>query len=492
MFARLIFLALLALLVSSTVRGLHVGIDFYHFWIVGAARERSEARLGSPFTESTRYAAVLNAEADRIWGRYLSRAEIQQLTENPELLSRALEQIGARHGRAAYEQVTESSRFLSINLRRRALDLTGTPLLYALCTALPSSYAAAYGLWTCLSLAAFLVGAAILLRASGWPWGQALLWSTAFGLVLRPLSSDLRVGNMNSLHLLVLALALAVALVPLRRAQDAAARVRWASIVLSLVVLHALSKPTFLCADLALGGHVAWVLGWRELRRALWAPLLAAVALLALPMLVLGEASIWLDWIGYVGQHEEKLAYDLEKGNLSTPLHLHTWFSGLSLGAWSLLLALGLLASLAAVASRFPAASAAARARLLMEHVLLDPLGAASLGIVLTLALAPLVWGHYLTVLVVPLLWFTRWEFELEDDWRKRLYGALVLPSAFLYTGMMEVVLSIAGWESSEAALRSCTAFAWVPLWTVLLIWVAQRCEKGAVDEPAEARLVAA
>ena len=96
MFARLLFLALLALLVSSAVRGLHIGIDFYHFWGVGAARERSAAPLGNPYADSERYAAALNAEADRLWERYLSRAEIQKLTENPEFLSRALEQIRAR------------------------------------------------------------------------------------------------------------------------------------------------------------------------------------------------------------------------------------------------------------------------------------------------------------------------------------------------------------------------------------------------------------
>ena len=112
-----------------------VGIDFYHFWLPAQAQARSEAELGSPYEEGgAAYAAVMNAEADRSWAAYGAA---------PDASSRAaravaeFQRLSSRADKATRIELAEQERFLVANARRRTVDLTATPLLYAWCGFLP-------------------------------------------------------------------------------------------------------------------------------------------------------------------------------------------------------------------------------------------------------------------------------------------------------------------------------------------------------------------
>jgi hypothetical protein len=480
MIPRLLYVSLIALLATLIPKNLHIGIDFYHFWVVGAARARSEQPLGSPYVQAKEHAAILNAEADRIWLRYISRSQIQELESNSELVPRVLERLVATHGEANLSDLRESSRFLPINMRRRALDLTGTPLLYALCTVLPARYETAYATWAWITFAGFLLGAFLLLRALGRPWEEMLLWSVALALAMRPLNTDVRVGNMNGLHLLVAAIGLAAAVGPLRAARDEKARVRWGAFVLAVVAFYLLLKPTFAFAGLALAGHVALVLGRAGFLRALIPAGIAAVLIALIPCVVFRAPMVWFDWLAYIGQDSEKLAYGIEKSNLSTPLHLKSWFPALPLVGWSLVLGVGVVGSFLAVVKS--AAGAGWKAKLLTaaRAILAEPFAAMSMGLCVTFATSPLVWGHYLTVFAIPIVWYGLWDRELRGTREAYLCGGLFLATALLYLGLVDVVLTVFGIVDSDGTVRSFTAFAWIPLWASLLLWLRTRLARGA------------
>jgi hypothetical protein len=475
MTSRLLYVSLLAFLATLVSKNLHIGVDFYHFWIVGAARERSEQPLGSPYAQAKEHAAVLNAEADRIWLRYLTRAQIQDLEANSEQVPRVMERLVATYGEANLADLRANSRFLTINMRRRALDLTGTPLLYALCTVLPSRYEAAYELWAWLLFGSFVLGAFLLLRATGRSSEDVLLWAAALALAMRPLNTDVRVGNMNALHLLVGALGLAVAIGPLRRATVAHLRVRWGAVVLAIVAFYLLLKPSFAIAGLALAGHVALVLGRPLFLRALVPASIAAALFALIPCVAFRAPLVWFDWLAYIGQDSEKLAYGVEKSNLSAPLHLKGWFPAVPLVGWSAILGVLFLGSFLAVARRAPGSTWKAKLAASFRAILQEPFAAMSMGFCATFATSPLVWGHYLLVFVIPIVWYALWERELRGTPRAWIWGALFLTTALLYLGILDIVLTVFSIVDSDGTVRSITAFAWIPLWIALLAWAQAR-----------------
>ncbi|MBL8899016.1 MAG: DUF2029 domain-containing protein [Planctomycetes bacterium] len=479
MISRLLYVSLIALLATLITKQLHIGIDFYHFWVVGAAREKSEQPLGSPYAQAKEHAAAMNAAADRIWLRYLTRSQIQDLERNVEQVPRVLERLVATHGEANLSDLRENSRFLTINMRRRALDLTGTPLLYALCTVLPKHYETAYEAWAWLTFAAFVLGSFLLLLAMGRPWEEMLLCAAALALAMRPLNTDVRVGNVNGLHLLVAAVALAAAVGPLRRARDEKARGRWGALVLSLVAFYLLLKPTFAFAGLALAGHVALVLGRAGFLRALIPAGIAAVLLALIPCFVFGAPMVWFDWLAYIGQDTEKLAYGVEKSNLSTPLHLKLWFPALPLVGWSMVLGIGLVGSLLFVVRKAAGEGWKAKLQNAARAILAEPYAAMSMGLCVTFATSPLVWGHYLTVFAIPIVWYGLWDRELRGTSGAYLHGALFLATALLYLGLVDIVLSVFHIIDSDGTVRSITAFAWIPLWANLLLWLRARLARG-------------
>jgi len=450
---------------STAVNASAVGIDFYHFWMPAQARAASDRALGSPYADGQAYAAVLNAVADRLWRDAGASA---QATHGMAQARAELQRIHARAGAAKRAQIEERELFLIANARRRRVDLTATPLLYAACAGLPASYTGAAALFAALKFCCFLLGTALLWRARGGGWTQGVFLGLVLMLLFLPYRDDLNVGNLGSIHLLFAALPLFVVARPLASAADDRSRVRWAGVAFALLALFVLLKPNFALAAAGVAAHVGRGLGWRGSARAALLALPAVLLLALWPCLYFGSFGIWFDWLIYIGGDAGKLAYSIKKHNLSTPLHFAAWWGGSWPGyAWGI--GAFLLLTGAAVVARAPGAGVAARFKRVLGSVLADPFVAATFGLVVMLATAPLVWNHYMVIAVVPLAWAAQ-------RGRLGVECGLVFASLLLYSHSFLPLLSSAGLlVGTSDEVQPAVALAWLPLWLGLLLSIARR-----------------
>ena len=162
-----LLLACAAVVWAFRYSGRWAGLDFYQFW-AGAqvARERDVANLYSMETRQTKGA------------EYLRRAQ------------------------------SSSDRMRVVAQARREFEFFSTPFLYTTFGTFSGDYERAYLTYRVLLLAA-AIGAVLLLgRTGALTWAQTFLL-LAFVLVLfEPFKSDIRVGNVNSIQLVVIAAAI--------------------------------------------------------------------------------------------------------------------------------------------------------------------------------------------------------------------------------------------------------------------------------------------
>ncbi len=389
------------------------GLDFYHFWGIGAARKLSAEPLGNPYAGAARYAELLNRAADASRDPHLKRANALRRDPTP----------GAA----------------------RLFDPTSTPLAYLVFSALPLDYSAAHALFRALQLAAAAGAIALLLLELGVALPRGLLAAGALALCYRPLAIDWNVGNLNALQLGLAALLVREA----RRAPRAASREHalWAGLA-----AFALFKPN--AAPIALGLALALAArgGRARALRGACTALAAGALLVAASSLFLGSASAWPDWWSHLrGPGGSKLAaYPIGSGNQSLAALLAS-ASGLPASAHALWLGAALFAS--------AAAALRARPRGARGAPLADPFAAAGLGTLALFAAAPLVWNHYAVLLLLPAAWLL-------------VAGAAAPPACRL--GSLLAIALVAG--GSDALLGQLSpafqrarpwlfALAWLPLW---------------------------
>jgi len=140
------------------------GLDFYQFWIGGQEAPH---------------------ESDALWS------------------GEASQRLGTKY---YYRAVSgKSERMYVVAQGRRDLELFSTPFLYTCFGLLPADYDRAYLIWSILGLASLVAAIALIARALRWPL-PAFLFFLAFVLLLfQPLTSELRVENVNELQLMIIA-----------------------------------------------------------------------------------------------------------------------------------------------------------------------------------------------------------------------------------------------------------------------------------------------
>lgn len=139
------------------------GIDFYQFWAGGQLSRRGE----NPYDHETRRKA------------------------SDEFLRQAM----IRH---------DGRMFLAARLRRD-LELYSTPFLYVCSAVLSPNYDRAYTAFQAVSLAAFLTAMLLFSRMAALRTPPALLLIAFVLLLFQPMRAEVRVGNINELQLLVIA-----------------------------------------------------------------------------------------------------------------------------------------------------------------------------------------------------------------------------------------------------------------------------------------------
>jgi hypothetical protein len=391
------------------------GLDFYHFWGIGAARALAVEPLGNPYRDAARHAEVLNRHADASRDRHLQRANALRRDPTP----------GAT----------------------QLFDPTSTPLAYAVFAALPLDYSRAHAIFRALSLAAALAGSAGILLALGISRPRAWLAAAALPLAYRPIAIDWNVGNVGAFQLAFTALLLRAA-ARLPKSAPATALTRGEHAYLAGLVAFALFKPNTAPIALAFAWGFVRQRGSRVVPRAAATAFAAGLAIAAATSLWLGSASSWLDWWSYLrGPAGEKLAgYAIGSGNQSL-VALLAPITGIGSALQSLLHAALALASLAI----------ALRGRPL--DALAEPVAAASVGTLLLFLSAPLIWNHYAVLLLVPGAWLV-----VRGSPRPRALAALALFAFALIAGPAEALLGIAGLVR-EPLRTWLVALAPVALW---------------------------
>ena len=249
--------------------------------------------------------------------------------------------------------------------RRRRLDLVSSPFLYSTLLWVSRDYDRALLQDHVLLLVCFVAGVLVLCRSVRLSWWASLLLLAGLLLWYRGFEADFRVGNVNSMQLLAVALAVRFA------------RVRW--MILGLLVAF---KPNLLFVPLL---FVVARLARRE-HRELLRDLLMGVAGGAIAFVVAsvsyGSPRVWLQWVSAANAFYHRLPTRMER-NVTPALSLfHEHGEWVSFGLAALLIA---IVCFAVVRSK--------------RH---DAALLAGLGMMVYLLAANVVWLHYM-VLVVPL-----------------------------------------------------------------------------------------
>jgi hypothetical protein len=350
--------AVLALLLAIGAFGAfpaQYGIDFYQFWGVPLARASGNLPA-TPYVDMLAYARVLNAIAD----------------------------------------ASPSEKLRNANRYRRGLEPMATPFLYSTFAALPPDYERAQAIFTAMLYAAAWLGAFILARLSrAPPWPAACI---AFFVLytFNPFAQDVRVGNVNSLQLLLIATLIGIS------ALNRFSGNPWRDgLWLAALALMVAFKPNTPWIAAALGIHYFVARGSRAFAIGAIEAALCAIAAFAIGAWFMGGPSAWIEWFDLArGMDGSGMALPYERGNLSVAMLLGRASPALGVKGGALVLAAALaIAIMAVLSGRTTSIATAAR------RAFADPGFAASVGIVFTFATSPLVWPHYHLLLLVPIAW---------------------------------------------------------------------------------------
>jgi Glycosyltransferase family 87 len=279
---------------------------------------------------------------------------------------------GAEYLRRAGESGSE--RMMRAAESRKDLELFSTPFLYTCFAALPASYDRAYLTYTAISLAA-LAGAMLLVgRAIGWSHAP-ILFAAAFVLfVFQPLKSELRVGNVNNLQLLLLGAAMFMG----RRNAFASGVIVAIAVAFkpNIVVI----VPLMIVARMASEER-------RELLREIAGMIAGSVAAVVVSSLYFRSIHAWTNWLAAARNLWQGI-FARSDGNVAPVLAIVQSFG--SAAAYAVALILLAIAGFAIWRGKG------------------SVIAAVAIGPVIYLLTAPLVWFHYLMLAIPLALWTMR------------------------------------------------------------------------------------
>lgn len=407
--------------------------DLYHPWGIALAR-RAGASAANPYIETPRLGAFLLERVQRSSSGALQAAARFWTRRNPGVL----------------------------------LEPTGTPLYYTLFAWLPGDFDAAHAVLDGLLYAALASGIYMLGRARCWTPAQSLCALAVICATFRPFAQDLAYGNVNSVQFAVVAAAIVLAQ---RKAWE---RHAWLDrAFLPALAVFVLAKPNTALVVAALAIHYAVTRPARSVRRAALLSGLALASGAGLAAAWFANPRIWSDWHLYTGGlNRGTLLYTASEGNLSLgalmterahlPLAVHTVASGVLLCAatWFALTRRG-----RAPLELMPAVRA----------LVLDPWLLASLGVIATLALAPLLWEHYYVMALVPLLRLLRWPGGT---------ATATVAAAAAYVLMSRPLLDPLFTPGAFALYLFVLRLAWLPLLVALLAQLHAAAARGRDATP--------
>lgn len=388
------------------------GIDLFRYWAIPLVHRTDNVNLGSPYTAVAEYTRALHTHLAKRADPALSRAAHAALP----------------------------------------FDLTATPLLYYLQGLAPANYWRYLQGYRITQIAGFCAAVALIAGLCSGRWGLACVFACLATAASDPLLLDVNVGNTNAHQALLLSCVVAIAA---RRGPMTVAAHGAVALMLVALVLY---KPT-----VALGAALlacAHLQPMSPSGRATW--LLAATAsvgpFVLLPCIFFGTGTVWADWLAELTSAGNRISYPLSAGNVSTVSYLA---ERMDTPVTTVIVTMGclLLTSLiACVATRLP--SSARRIEPAMNQTVHIATG---LGLVAMVAMSPLVWNHYLILLLPPIAYLL-----FHDD----------VPRPAAWSALLGLIFSIGigrrlfqmqtGLPATWVPLSSM--LAWLPVWLALLL----------------------
>ncbi len=391
------------------------GIDFYQFWGVPFA-QRAGPIEHSPYVDVDGYAQVLNGISD----------------------------------------ASSSAKLHAANAARRHLEPMGTPFLYASFGAFPDNYESAQALFTTLQYLAAGLGVFLLARLRGLgPWLSAWI-AMLMELTFWPFLLEVKVGNVNSLQLAVVA---ALVYIAAKRAYTGRALVD--GLFLGALALLVAFKPNTPWIALAFALHYGAVHGARRLFAGAAVAGALMVAAWGIGAWFFHDAGVWGEWLRLARGMDTAIPLTVAQGNMSLAKLLSDRTGALGAVGFGLVLAgaMGVAFALAMSAGGLRSLGAAAR------RAFADPWFAASIGVLFTFATSPLVWPHYLLLALVPILWLVRTDGRVD---------AAALGAIVCYVALSAPFIEALVAAGFFGAFRAAMLFAWCTLIPGALAWTAQ------------------
>ncbi|MFL6247802.1 MAG: glycosyltransferase 87 family protein [Thermoanaerobaculia bacterium] len=258
--------------------------------------------------------------------------------------------------------------------RRRFLDSVSSPFLYTCLSWVSRDYDRALRQDHVAILAAFLLGFLLIARAARLPWPAALLLLAGLLLWYRGFEADLRVGNVNSLQLLMLGASLLSP--PLA-----------AGAIAGMLIAF---KPNLILVPLLLAVARVATRDWRRLQlEVLGGAIGGAIALIAAAIRY-RTFNVWLQWISRANEFYHRLPTRTERNVTPLLALFHEHGAWLSYGAALLLTGIAIVAIWRG------------RSR--------DDVMIAGVAILIYLLSATVVWLHYMVLVIPVALALMRWR----------------------------------------------------------------------------------
>jgi len=405
-----------------------LGYDMYHPWGIAAVRS-DVPRPADPYADTGRYAEAMSAFARA------SKSPKAWLAEN------------FWHDRTAAH-----------------IEPTGTPLYYALLSVLPADYDRAHLCVALVQFACTALALVLLLRLAGIAALPALCVAFVVELTYNPFIQDVKMANANSPQLAAFALLVHAS------ARGALERHR----VMDRLFLPALAllvaiKPNIAWIAALLAAHYLVKRGWKHTLQGALLALPVVAAGIALGAWYFGSLGAWTDWLHYI--RAGSLLYSLDGGNQSVAMLMAEKTGGYDVYTYSLL-----LVGVVALACIVALTQSGQRPDLLVRgarEALADPWFAASLGVAVTCATAPLVWPHYFLLNLIPITWL------VARRGRTRVDIGCGVASFLMQAKPVIVFLGLFHWTG---LISSMMAFTWAPLLPPLLVHLARTREALAAQ----------
>ncbi|MCC7193738.1 MAG: hypothetical protein IT444_13260 [Phycisphaeraceae bacterium] len=328
-----------------------VGLDYLHFWAVGQ-------------TASASRSAIYSADSAR---------------RIPAEMTRAL------------TPADRGTRYAEALAKRQQFEITATPFLYSLLGAITTGdYELDYTVFQIICLVSMVAGLILIAKTCNYSCLEAMLAAVAILLFTTAYFSDLGVGNVNQIQVGCIALYLVLIRRPSTPSRDALAG--------ALLGLLCMFKPNLALIPGLLA--VVWIIEgrFRTLATQATGGTIAAISSFIFSAIYFGSARIWIDWWHGLRRFMLEANPAVSAGNVSLARILY------ELTHWHCEMALLLLGCLAFAVccwigwrqrSKTPTDSDMPR--------FLSDARAVTIGCLIMLLSADLVWLHYL-LLAIPTL----------------------------------------------------------------------------------------